>query len=474
MSSTSIAGLTFSHLPSVGSIGSDNAKTAGSTGSTGQDSFSQVFQKTNDNTAVVSDSAKETRVEEDSPQSHANIQKKNAPEQLQEKPKENKATVEEEQLLKAAEEVGVQMVQQVAEILQLTVEEVEQAMEDLGLTPLDLFDGEKLTQLVLQLNPEADALTLVTDEQLFTNLKNLMATAEDLMNQLAEEVGLPREELTEMLPLLGEQKPEEAPKPYLADRPEEVPSETAKPMKAMEPEVEVEAEPVPVRQTDSDNRQQLQMPETATKTAESQPERSQNKAESGRQESGRQETGENFTINLLNQLSKAVEEAGKGEVSYRVSGQDIINQITEQIKVSIKADTTQMELQLNPASLGSLKVQIASKAGVLTATFITQNEAVKAALEGQMVQLKENFEQQGLKVEAVEVNVEARGFERSLDQQEKGQNSFQEKPRKNGRKISLINPDGAEEELLPENLSEEDRIVADMMLRNGNTVDYTA
>ena len=133
-----------------------------------------------------------------------------------------------------------------------------------------------------------------------------------------------------------------------------------------------------------------------------------------------------------------------------------------------------MELQLNPASLGSLKVQIASKAGVLTATFITQNEAVKAALEGQMVQLKENFEQQGLKVEAVEVNVEARGFERSLDQQDREQSSFQEQTKKNGRRINLLGSEGSEEDLLSEDLSEEDRIVADMMLRNGNTVDYTA
>ena len=335
-------------------------------------------------------------------------------------------------------------------------------------------DGEKLTQLVLGLHPEADSMTIVTDEQLFADLKGLMATAENLLNQLAEEAQMPKEELAKMLTLIREQEGGAAESPLVQEKPMDEPQDTMKLTETVEPRVEVETESVPMAKTLSGEGQELQTAETVTKAPDTQSERSQNKPEGGSTDNNRQQAGESFTTNLLNQLSEAVEEAGKSEGSYGVSGQDIINQITEQIKVSIKADTTEMELQLNPASLGSLKVQIASKAGVLTATFITQNEAVKAALEGQMVQLKENFEQQGLKVEAVEVNVEARGFERSLDQQDREQSSFQEQTKKNGRRINLLGSEGSEEDLLSEDLSEEDRIVADMMLRNGNTVDYTA
>ena len=104
----------------------------------------------------------------------------------------------------------------------------------------------------------------------------------------------------------------------------------------------------------------------------------------------------------------------------------------------------------------------------------TENEAVKAALESQLVQLKENFTQQGLKVESVEVNVSAQGFERSLDQQEQqGQNQFQNANGRNrSRRIRLNGIDGAED-VLPEDMAEDDRIVADMMIRNGNSVDIT-
>lgn len=366
------------------------------------------------------------------------------------------------------------MIQEVADTFRVTVEEVQQVMEELGLTPLDLLDGEKLTQLVLGLHPEADSMTIVTDEQLFADLKGLMATAENLLNQLAEEAQMPKEELAKMLTLIREQEGGAAESPLVQEKPMDEPQDTMKLTETVEPRVEVETESVPMAKTLSGEGQELQTAETVTKAPDTQSERSQNKPEGGSPDNSRRQAGESFTTNLLNQLSEAVEEAGKSEGSYGVSGQDIINQITEQIKVSIKADTTEMELQLNPASLGSLKVQIASKAGVLTATFITQNEAVKAALEGQMVQLKENFEQQGLKVEAVEVNVEARGFERSLDQQDREQSSFQEQTKKNGRRINLLDSEGSEEDLLSEDLSEEDRIVADMMLRNGNTVDYTA
>ena len=58
-----------------------------------------------------------------------------------------------------------------------------------------------------------------------------------------------------------------------------------------------------------------------------------------------------------------------------------------------------------PASLGSVNVQIAAKDGVITAQFTAQNETVKAAIESQLVQLRTQFEEQGIKVDAVEVTV---------------------------------------------------------------------
>ena len=73
-----------------------------------------------------------------------------------------------------------------------------------------------------------------------------------------------------------------------------------------------------------------------------------------------------------------------------------MRQIMDYMKVSVKADSSELEMQLHPQSLGTLHIQMASRNGVVTANFIAQNETVKAALESQMVQLKENFAEQGV------------------------------------------------------------------------------
>ena len=109
---------------------------------------------------------------------------------------------------------------------------------------------------------------------------------------------------------------------------------------------------------------------------------------------------------------------------------------------------------------------------MVTANFITQTETVKAALESQMVQLKESFAEQGVKVEAIEVTVQTHSFEQNLEQG-RGNQSDQESgagvSRRRTRRINL-NTAFAEDE--PQ--TEEDRIAADIMSANGNTVDFTA
>ncbi|MBQ9990643.1 MAG: flagellar hook-length control protein FliK [Lachnospiraceae bacterium] len=451
----------------IGNVGSDSSRTAVGTG---QDNFSQVFQKTNAAGSGDTSGAKTGRSDADSIQNHANIQKKNTPDRLQEKQQVAEQMAEDERMLEAAEEAGAQMVEEVAKTFNVTVEEVETVMEELGLVPMDLLNGEKLTQLVLGLNPEADYMTIVTNEQLFADLKGLMNTAQDLMNQMAQEFQMSNEQLTDMLAAL--QEAEASVGELVAEGVEELQVEAEV---TEEPQVDVETEGLYGKSLSKDADGQTQTVETAAKPVDNQTEKSQSEAGAGNRDHAKgQNGGESFAANMLNQLSQAVENTAGGETtSYGVNGQDIINQITEQIKILVKADTTEMELQLNPASLGSLKVQIASKSGVLTATFTTENEAVKAALEGQLVQLKENFEQQGLKVESVEVNVQTRGFERGLDQQDREQNGFQEEKKKSGRRISLSGLEEAGEELPEEELSEGDKIVADMMIRNGNSVDYT-
>ena len=336
------------------------------------------------------------------------------------------------------------------------------------MTALDLLNPENLTQVVLALNPEMDALSIMTDEQLFLNLKELMNTAKGLTEQLQEKFQVSAEELTASL---TEMKYSE--------------EEVQMPVSGIDQTIEEVVEVVSVPKTEENEHSMLGLPKekmegqavntdssleasAALKTEGSEEQRS-----SFYQEDGSNMARQSFSQSFLNQLAESVEKAQASQAPFSASGQEIISQITDYIKLHIKPQTTEMELQLHPASLGNVKVQIASTEGILTATFTTQNEAVKAALEAQLIQLKENFTQQGLKVESIEVNVATQGFERSLDQQNQGNQQYEEPNKRSGRRIRLEGLESLDKLESLEDLPEEDKVVADMMIRNGNSVDYT-
>ncbi len=92
----------------------------------------------------------------------------------------------------------------------------------------------------------------------------------------------------------------------------------------------------------------------------------------------------------------------------------ILDQLSSQIRINLNQNTTTLEMQLNPASLGKVGLHIESKAGAITASFVAQNAQVKEALEAQAAQLKSNLEEQGLKVENVEVTLASHEFEQNM------------------------------------------------------------
>lgn len=440
------------------------------------ESFSKVFDKTQTPASNKTDSTVKKVEDVESIQNHANIQKNKTSENLKEQTEEVKEVVDLEEMEEVAEETANMMVEKVAETFNVSVEEVEAVLEELGLTALDLLNSENLTKVVLALNPETDALSLMTNESLFADLKALMNTAQELKGQLAEQFSMSEEELTNFLQQMKEQMAAQNPEESMMQ--EEVPT-LSEAVADMPVEAVVEDADVDFVNVETKANQTVETMDSTEGYDGTVIPKTESGATSRREASDfgnneNQNTGTSFNQQFVNQLTEAIDNATGSSSSYGVNGQEILRQITDYIRVHVNVETTEMELQLHPASLGNIKVQLASTEGVLTAIFTTENESVKAALEAQLVQLKDNFAQQGLKVESVEVNVSAQGFERSLDQQEQqGQNRFQNANGRNrSRRIRLNGIDGAEG-VLPEDMAEDDRIVADMMIRNGNSVDIT-
>ena len=183
------------------------------------------------------------------------------------------------------------------------------------------------------------------------------------------------------------------------------------------------------------------------------------------------------TTNPTISFETVYEESTTSYVS--INTEDIMEQIVTQTRTQVSENLTSMELELHPASLGKMYLQVTEENGSITAKIITQNHDVKAAMENQMAILKETWNQQGMKVNAVEISVGTREFEEQLDAQSnpafennssKSSKSNEDEP--NGRRSRNLNLNGLED--LPNDLTEEDLLTASMMKDYGNSVNFTA
>ena len=362
-------------------------------------------------------------------------------------------------LEKVQEVVGTMvqnLIQQITDTFSISEEELQATMEDLGMTEMDLTDPGKLNELLMTVSGAQDSFALLTDENLYNDVKGIMDLQKELTGQAQEEVQLTPEKWQEAVTQITQETVAEPVITVETDKTEDATVTTK------ESAVDI-TDAVMTQVTDSEEKAPVQ------NTQENKTEDSGNKQE----HSAGEHHGNLLLQNLKedNFLTQLQQTAQTSETS-STDTQDIMRQIMDYMKVSVKADSSELEMQLHPQSLGTLHIQMASKNGVVTANFITQNETVKAALESQMVQLKESFAEQGVKVEAIEVTVQTHQFEQNLEQG-RGHNTNQENEagvgRKRTRRINL-NAAFAEEE--PQ--TEEDRIAADMMSANGNTVDFTA
>lgn len=122
---------------------------------------------------------------------------------------------------------------------------------------------------------------------------------------------------------------------------------------------------------------------------------------------------------FTDRLSQALEKSSgmKGQNVTQTMNQ-IVEQVVRQVRIRVMPETTSMELRLNPASLGRVNITVAASAGIATATMVVENQMAKEALESQMIHLKEAFNEQGLKVDEVEVTVAEFGLKKDGEGQE--------------------------------------------------------
>ena len=464
--------------------------------STKEISFADTFMKTNEvnfNKDVTSDVSKTKTVVATNAGSNKNIKTAEASGQETE-------SLDEEKIKDLAEEISEitnQIVDKIKSEFEVTDEEIEEAMEVLGLTIADLTKPTELRNLLMELTGTTDSIELLTNVELYDSVKEVTDFASNLFTEVAKDFSLSTEQLTEMIntesfeEALNEVDVSVTSNEAETEADAEVVSEVtvdkttdaalafensdkanANETKPVESNNSNESEEVPI-DTEKKAPDKIEKPESFTQSSlmndEAMNERSENRKSFNFDSSKNQEFTFNQTQAVTNQTVNTVGDIVETVTSY-TTGADtdsIMRQVTDYVKVHISEHVTKMEIELHPASLGTVNMQINSQNGQITAHLTVQNELVKSVLETQMIKLQETFDEQGTKVSAIEVTV----AEYSLNSQSDNNYSEERNGRNYGSKKKGINLNeiGSLDEL-----DEEEQLEAKVMEMNGSSVNYTA
>lgn len=387
-------------------------------------------------------------------------------------------------------ESGDNLRKTVAEKLGLDEDELESAMSVLGLSTFDLLDSQKLAQLFMQVSGGETEADLLLNSQFVELMQDVSKLGENLMGQLGISAG----EMDEVLVQLEQLELLEQPVPLeqtlgtkqsvgMEQMTKTDGMQTAMPLENQQNVQENVESVVENDLTAAEASGEIQLDQERGDAAENGGGQSGNSSEMSFRESGMKGAKEataqqdgnlqgtvTFTESLENQ---AALEIPVGENSYSsVDPLDVIRQIADNVRVSISQENSSMEMQLNPENLGKIYLQVSVREGSVHATIAAQNEAVRAALESQVAELKENLNQAGVKVDAVEVTVASHEFEKNLEQNERQQQKEGERQQEqiSRRKGGGMTPSAEAGEIL----SEEEELAARIMQDNGNSVDFTA
>ena len=324
-------------------------------------------------------------------------------------------------------------------------EDIKVTMELLGLTALDLLSTAKVAELIEQLTG-TDALTLITNEDMMQSFNNIINVVDEANADIAGMLGVKTEEVgivlgqNDIAPVVNSE-------------------DTAKQDNVKEADAKNADDNI--NQT-VDNQESLSEVLAKKITTESDGKAKNNMSESN--EANNKVTYADVADNMISNITDTFADIITEDIS-TVKKADIVNQVIDSVKLMASRELTSMEVMLNPEHLGSVHITVTARNGIVSAQIAAQNEQVKTALENQMVTLREQFESQGLKVDAVEITVMAHSFEA-------GQNFGQsESERKQGeskvhRKLDLSSFD--------DELEEDLESTAPAPKAEGSSVEYLA
>ncbi len=435
---------------------------------------SQSFEKAQSNDVGISDdSSKETA-------------KGKLSSKATELNKDSKAVEEELDCSKLEEKVSEaakKVVDAITRQLNVSEEDLISAMENLGLTAIDLLNPAQLANLVTELKGHSDSISLVMND----DFAAILDVASKASLQLLEETGAAIEALQYAAA-------NEAPEINFVvdettmDAVTEIDADTVTENGARESLARSEqssSKVSPSAENTSNDEAIKLVEETKVKSNSSSGQNTSDSAFSSNKDDafaaplgGKADGDETFTgsFNPLNTSfevtfnpANEVVELPTGET---VLAKEIVNQLVEQASIFSTSDQVTMEMILNPEGLGKIFMEVSQKGSEVTAKIFTENEAVKEALENQMSSLRAGLNENTLKVTSVEISVATHEFEKNLEdgqRQNDNREGRQTPEQKRPVRIDLNDLDS-----LMGLMNEEEALAYQIMKENGNTLNFQA
>ncbi|MDE5873478.1 MAG: flagellar hook-length control protein FliK [Lachnospiraceae bacterium] len=347
----------------------------------------------------------------------------------------------------------------IKDLLDIDDEELDKLLAETGYNIQDLMLKSNLTDFILQASDATNVDALVNED-----LNNLLKTASSLLDNLMEKYDISSVDVEAFVAeadmVLADSEDET--KAFMQ---EDIPASANDDIKADDTAHEAKVT-ISTHEDVEETRVTIHTEsEETVRTTVSEARQSDSAGSESR--SDRQDA----KADIINNLNQAIDNISDTDMvnsldsfTESVSEADIVRQIIDEIKVNMSRETTSLELQLNPEHLGKVQISVSTRNGIMQAQIVTENEAARHAVEASMASLRETFDNQGLKVEAVEVMVATYEFFGNGKEQQgspKGQNADRA-----GRNIS----GGFEDE----EIEDAEQLEQEMMQAQGNTVSYMA
>lgn len=351
----------------------------------------------------------------------------------------------------------------VCAVLDMTDEELERYLAENGMCVMDLLLQNNLADFVADVAADGDSLKLITDSNLSETFSELGDELKKLVATAAQEMDISVEELNKYIQStdftdVSNEEPVDEVVGTIDKTADTADTDELLSRRQNNPELDKD-----------NNGSAVEEPELGLEDKITVAPGEDDASQSGTFQKSDESLSGQFLNTLIENVDNAVQ-AKEDFKGYSVNSENIVRQLVDAIKVNVNSSFSEMELQLQPENLGKLNLVIASRDGIITAQFMAENDVVKSAIENQIVMLKDNFEQQGLKVEAVEVMVQTHGFEMGKNLEGRGDNSQDDDDRHRTSRILTLEEINAI--IGDDEAADEDVLAAEMLRASGGNVDY--